>query len=296
MRFSAPEILPAARANGFNEEVVEKVFHLMRLLNVLNKHPYLKGKWVLKGGTALNLFVLRHPRLSVDIDLNYVGALEREKMLEARPHMEQAVRAVFSREWFTVRRAPEEHAGGKWRLSYASYTGRSGSLEVDMNFMFRQPLWDIRHADSHPLGDFQARGIPLLDLHELAAGKLSALFSRTQARDLFDCHRILDSEGLERERLRIAFVVYGAMNRKDWRTVSIEGVDYDESELAGLLAPTLRVRRPAGQARLAEYGAQLLRNFWRRPGEASPFCFRLPKPSRSFSTSCWTKVKSTRRS
>ena len=81
MRFSAPEILPAARANGFNEEVVEKVFHLMRLLNVLNKHPYLKGKWVLKGGTALNLFVLRHPRLSVDIDLNYVGALEREKML-----------------------------------------------------------------------------------------------------------------------------------------------------------------------------------------------------------------------
>ena len=140
-----------------------------------------------------------------------------------------------------------------------------------MNFMFRQPLWDIRHADSHPLGDFQARGIPLLDLHELAAGKLSALFSRTQARDLFDCHRILDSEGLERERLRIAFVVYGAMNRKDWRTVSIEGVDYDESELAGLLAPTLRVRRPAGQARLAEYGAQLLEETRRSLAFLLPF-------------------------
>lgn len=77
MRFSASEILPVARANGFNAEVVEKVFHLTHLLNVLNTHPSLKGRWVLKGGTALNLFVLRHPRLSVDIDLNYVGALER---------------------------------------------------------------------------------------------------------------------------------------------------------------------------------------------------------------------------
>ncbi len=272
MRFSAPDILPAAGANGFNAEVVEKVLHLMRLLNALNAHPYLKGKWVLKGGTALNLFVLRHPRLSVDIDLNYVGALERGKMLAARSKMDQAAEAVFSREGFTVRRKLGEHAGGKWRLNYQSYTGRSGSLEVDVNFMFRQPLWDIRHADSHPLGGFRAEGVPLLDLHELVAGKLSALFSRRQARDLFDCHRILDSDRLDHERLRIAFVVYGAMNRKDWRTISIEDVDYDESELARLLTPTLRVRRPPAQEEtLAEYGARLLEESRRSLASLLPF-------------------------
>ena len=77
-------------------------------------------------------------------------------------------------------------------MSYPSYTGQTGSLEVDLNFMFRQPLWNIRQADSHPLGDYQAKDVPLLDIHELVAGKLSALFSRRQARDLFDCHRILD--------------------------------------------------------------------------------------------------------
>ena len=258
MRFSASEILPVARANGFNAEVVEKVFCLMHLLNTLNTHPSLKGRWVLKGGTALNLFVLRHPRLSVDIDLNYIGALEREEMLEERPRIEQAAQTVFSREGFTVRRTPSEHAGGKWRLSYPSYTGQSGSLEVDLNFMFRQPLWDIYQADSHPLGDYQAKDVPLLDLHELVAGKLSALFSRRQARDLFDCHRILDADTLQPERLRIAFVVYGAMNRKDWRTISVEDVDYDELELAKQLDPTLRVRQPGERASLAEYGAQLL--------------------------------------
>lgn len=260
-----------ARANGFNAEVVEKVFYLMHLLNALNAHPSLKGRWVLKGGTALNLFVLRHPRLSVDIDLNYIGALEREEMLEERPRIEQAAQAVFSREGFTVRRTPSEHAGGKWRLSYPSYTGQTGSLEVDLNFMFRQPLWDIHHADSHPLGNYQAKDVPLLDLHELAAGKLSALFSRRQARDLFDCHRILDTDTLQRERLRIAFVVYGAMNRKDWRTISIADVDYDEAELARLLSPTLRARQPGEQASLAEYGMQLLEETRRSLSALLPF-------------------------
>ena len=198
MRFSAAEIQPIARPDGFDERVVEKVLHLVHLLNTLNSHPSLRGKWVLKGGTALNLFVLPHPRLSVDIDLNYIGTLERENMLADRPKIEQAAQAVFSREGFAVRRVPSEHAGGKWRLSYPSFTGQPANLDVDFNFMYRQPLWEIHHSDSHPLGDFQAKRIPILDLHELAAGKLAALFSRQQARDLFDCHRILDTDALQR--------------------------------------------------------------------------------------------------
>ncbi len=74
MRFSLAEILSIARPDGFDEGTVDKVHHLAHLLNVLNSHPSLRGNWVLKGGTALNLFVLSHPRLSADIDLNYIGA------------------------------------------------------------------------------------------------------------------------------------------------------------------------------------------------------------------------------
>ena len=237
MRFSAAEIQPLTRPEGFNPRVIEKVLHLVHLLNTLNSHPSLRGKWVLKGGTALNLFVLPLPRLSVDIDLNYIGALELVNMLADRPKVEQAAQAVFSREGFSVRRMPIEHAGGKWRLSFPSFTGQPANFDVDFNFMYRQPLWEINHADSHPLGNFQAKRIPILDLHELAAGKLAALFSRQQARDLFDCHRILDTDALQRERLRIAFVAYGGMNRKDWRTVSVDDVDFDSAELARKLGP-----------------------------------------------------------
>ena len=258
MKFSPSEVSQAAEGTGFKAELLEKALHLLNLLSALNSHPFLKGKWVLKGGTALNMFMLDLPRLSVDIDLNYVGALDREEMLAERPKIEQAAQAVFSREGFGTRRVPDEHAGGKWRLSYQSFTGQSGNLEVDMNFMFRQPLWDIQPADSYRLGNFQSKGIPVLDVHELAAGKLAALLSRGQARDLFDSHRILNLDDLEKDRLRIAFVTYGGMNRKDWRTVSIEDVDFDAAELARLLVPTLHVRETKEQVSPAEYGARLI--------------------------------------
>ena len=86
-----------AAATGFGAELLEKVFRLMALLDALNSHPFLKTRIALKGGTALNLFHFDVPRLSVDIDLNYIGAVDRDTMLAEKPKAEQAVQAVCSR-------------------------------------------------------------------------------------------------------------------------------------------------------------------------------------------------------
>ena len=258
MKISPEKLAAEAEATGFRPDVLEKVAHLLGLLDAMRSHPFLKGKLVLKGGTALNLFVFDVPRLSVDIDLNYVGAEDREAMLAERPKIEQAVQAVFSREGFNVRRMPEEHAGGKWSLRYENAPGRTSNLEVDINFMFRVPLWPVTTSDSHPVGAWRVTGIPVLDRHELAAGKLAALLSRRQARDLFDGHRILRMDDLDSHRLRIGFVVYGAMNRKDWRTVSADDVDFEAAELARQLTPTLRVNAAEVKTESAEYGARLM--------------------------------------
>lgn len=258
MKISSEKLSAIAEETGFREEVIEKALHLLNLLNTLNLHPILKGKWILKGGTALNLFVLDIPRLSVDIDLNYVGDLNREEMLVNRPKVEKAIQAVFSREGFTIKRAPNEHAGGKWRLNYQTSSEQSGNLEVDLNYMFRLPLWDIRYADSHTLGGFQAENIPILDHHELVAGKLSALMSRTQARDLYDSYKIFRMGNLDYNRLRLGFVVYGAMNRKDWRKVSIDDINFEYVDLTRQLFPMLRLDAVEFQTTPEEYGAHLV--------------------------------------
>lgn len=258
MSISADKLATEAQATGFRPDVLEKVAHLLALLDALRSHPFLNGKLVLKGGTALNLFVFDVPRLSVDIDLNYVGPEDRDGMLAVRPKIERAVQAVFARRGLSVRRMPDEHAGGKWSLRYESALGRGGNLEVDINFMFRIPLWPVVTSDSHPIGTLRVTGIPMLDYHELAAGKLAALMARRQARDLFDSHQILSTGNLDYLSLRIAFVVYGAMNRKDWRTVSADDVDFEDMELNRHLIPTLRVNAAELHTSSGGFGKRLV--------------------------------------
>jgi len=278
VRVSIEKLEAEAEATGFRVDMLAKVVQLMGVLRGIRDHPFLKGRLVLKGGTALNLFVFEVPRLSVDIDLNYVGAGSREVMLGERPRVDQALAAVFGREDLVVRRAPVEHAGGKWWLRYTHPPGRGGSLEVDVNYMYRVPLWPVSTMDSHRVGSWSVRRIPVVDIHELVAGKLCALLSRNRARDLYDsrlalslgvpttgfdppgdavqyesCHGLLDLE-----LLRIAFVVYGATARRDWRRVSIEDVAFDPRELAAQLLPALRERPAPGTGEAEEYGRKLV--------------------------------------
>jgi hypothetical protein len=90
MRVSREKLTNESQATGFRPEVLEKVVHLLNLLEGFNRHPFLKGRLALKGGTALNLFLFDVPRLSVGIDLNYIGSVSRAVMTSERPKVEQA--------------------------------------------------------------------------------------------------------------------------------------------------------------------------------------------------------------
>ena len=257
MTLTEADLLRAAAAAGFQTEPLEKAIRLLELVETLRSHPFLKDRIALKGGTALNLFVFDVPRLSVDIDLNYVGAADRETMLEERPKLDDAVSAVCSRLGIEVKRVPDEHAGGKWRLSYVGVSGRSGRLELDVNFMLRTPLWPLAIADSQPIHTFVATRVPVLDVHELAAGKLAALFGRSASRDLFDAHHMLSHLALDEARLRLGFVIYGGINRRDWRSVSLDDVTADPVELERQLLPMLRADRAPDRRQIPEWAARL---------------------------------------
>lgn len=251
-------LLAAAAASGFAAEPLEKALRLLELTEALSGHPFLETRMVLKGGTALNLFVFDLPRLSVDIDLNYIGAEDRETMLAERPKVEQAIHGVCGRLGLGVRRVPAEHAGGKWRLGFANVTGTGGTLELDINFLSRTPMWPPVPMDSREIAGTKARSVPVLDIHELAGGKLAALLDRCAARDLFDARNLLELPTLDRERLRTAFVAYGGSSRKDWRSISLGAVDVDPADVASQLVPVLRADVAPAQPDVATWSRRLV--------------------------------------
>jgi len=72
-----------AEASGFPIAVPERVFRLTALL--VEIVACMPDEILLRGGTALNLLHLEAPRLSVDLDLDYVGSADAQDAQERRP-------------------------------------------------------------------------------------------------------------------------------------------------------------------------------------------------------------------
>lgn len=252
-------LLRDARANNYKPEILEKVYRLLITLDQFMSVPYLRERLVLKGGTALNLFYFdKVPRLSVDIDLNYIGQLERESMLQERSLINDAIHQILQQNRFELDRNPTRHAGGKMVWRYPSVLGQNGNLEIDLNYMYRQPLWPIKSLT--PKIPFEKTiHVPVLDIHELAAGKLSALFSRTASRDLFDAHYLLTKCDIEAKKLRIAFVAYLAMTEIKLSNLIPQYIEYNILDIRNRLFPVLRqMDLPRGKHDLEKWAIKTL--------------------------------------
>lgn len=132
-----------ARATNFQPDILEKVFRLLDLLRELSAHPRLREKLVLKGGTAINLFYLSLPRLSVDIDFNYIGALPRETMLAERPQVVEDLEGVFQAQGYRIGKE-EELFGGKVKALETLMAG-----EYRPELLFKDPVLATR-VKEHP--------------------------------------------------------------------------------------------------------------------------------------------------
>ena len=222
---SAQTLQRLAAETGYQLDTIEKVLRLLDVLVEINRDPFLKGRLALKGGTALNVFHLDLDRLSVDIDLNYIGGLDRAVMESERQDVDAAIARIFTSQSYNIHRRPKEHAGGKWSTRYNSALGGNATLEVDINYMARQPLFGATRMESRNLGGLQASGILVLDIHEIVAGKIVALIDRRTARDLFDARRILSIERLDWVKIKTAVLAIGACCRTDWRGASANSIE-----------------------------------------------------------------------
>lgn len=262
MKISREQLLKQATLTGFKAEMLEKVWHLIGILDGINAHPYLQNRLVLKGGTALNLFLLKLPRLSIDIDLNYIGQVERGLMQEERPLIEAALQSICAEEGLEMRRAPNinnpgSHAGGKFQFKYESASGNKGNLEVDVNYMYRSTLWEPQNLQSIAVGEIQTKNVSILATEEIVAGKLSALFSRQASRDLFDVHHLMHNLSIDHKKLKVAFLIYGIMGPNDFRDISLKQISFDKNEYYQNLIPVLRKEESTGYKFFDEWSSKI---------------------------------------
>lgn len=252
-------LLKEARNGSYKPEILEKVYRLMSVLDQFMSVSYLRDRLVLKGGTALNLFYFDEvPRLSVDIDFNYIGQIEREKMLQERPIVNDAINQILLQNQFELDRSPTHHAGGKMVWRYPSVLGQKGNLEIDLNYMYRQSLWPIKIMTSKMMPDKNIK-VPVLDIHELAAGKLSALFSRTASRDLFDSHYLLTKCNIEPQKLRTSFTIYLAMTEISLSNLNQQYIEYNLMDIRNRLFPVFRQEAlPRSQSALKRWANDTL--------------------------------------
>ena len=242
MRLSREGYLAASAATGFLPETLEKVVRLGEMLGLIFEHPYLQSRVLLKGGTALNLMLEAPRRLSVDIALNYVGAIDRETMLAEKPNVFAAMQRLAAGIGYGVVPRVGEHAGGGFVLAYTNAFGSPDRVEIDISFTNRVPI-----ADPVECLLWQPDGVvrPLARLcagEELIAGKLRALVDRVAARDVYDtCFlpELSDVSWPSKHQKRL-FVFFSGTLPKPLNTYSVDRVDQlTDQEVNASLKPML---------------------------------------------------------
>jgi predicted nucleotidyltransferase component of viral defense system len=199
-----------ARESGFRAGPLETVFRLAQLLGQISER--LGDELLLRGGTALNLLHLELPRLSVDIDLDFVGAADAEQAQQRRQELLADIEALARAAGYEVAQERASYAMAHLRLLYLDADGRQALLRFDVNFLDRVPVLPPAWlAVRHPFGDdLPASMMQTFALPELAAAKTIALVRRTLARDLFDIAMLATLADIDDEPLRSVLVVRGA--------------------------------------------------------------------------------------
>src|ERR1700730_13613619 len=172
MKFDAAQITKFARETGFLADNLEKALRLRELLTELHKHPFLSGKLVLKGGTALNLFYLDLARLSVDIDLNYIAHIDREATLRERPEITRAVEQVATGLGYKLQNGVDEHALREWYLNYQNQTGKPARTQIEINFLMRACALAPKVRAAAALTGAPPCQFLILETEELFGGKI----------------------------------------------------------------------------------------------------------------------------
>lgn len=255
-------------SGDFAPQTVDKVERLLELLSEIHDHRYLGPRLVLHGGTALNVFHLDIPRLSVDIDVLYVGAVEREEMQRERGEVRVELEALVGRLGYRYNPPKDEHAGVTYKLTYRTRWGED-MIKVDLNFLNRSPVLGYEMVPCRHCVPEVVFGV--VPYEELMAGKVKALVERRSAatRDLYDLYRASQAGFRDWDLLRAVVVYYWTLADTFPRPLDGTVVERFSGHERGLESDLFPVLVPAERPRLAEM-IEAVAGFVERLAELTP--------------------------
>jgi predicted nucleotidyltransferase component of viral defense system len=177
---------------------------LLEVLPILAGH----SEFAIKGGTALNLFYLDLPRLSVDIDLCYLPIKDRtESFFDIHRILGQMKDQIGRTLGFNVQ---ANHPLDGKREARLVVSKESVVIKIEPNYILRGSLFDPRTMEISEV--VQARfeksaTALLLDHSDLYGGKFCAALDRQHPRDLFDVHHYFKKNTITTP-VKDAFIFY----------------------------------------------------------------------------------------
>ncbi|MGM0608956.1 MAG: nucleotidyl transferase AbiEii/AbiGii toxin family protein [Candidatus Muiribacteriota bacterium] len=203
---------------GFIRDTLEKVYRLIDILEYINNEPFLKMKLALKGGTAINLSIFNLPRLSVDIDLDYVENVSREEMLKNRENINNSLCKFIEISGYKLSpKSKRPFSLDSWVIEYENLGGNRDNIKIEINYSLRTHIFPAKKIEilNKPFSDnFK---LNCLNVIEIFASKINALLNRGAARDLYDIYNMIKFkifDEIEREYLRKCIIFYHVISTK----------------------------------------------------------------------------------
>ena len=225
-----------------------------RLLTQIAPFVFADGRFALKGGTAINLFIRNMPRLSVDLDLVFTDhRLARDEALaRINEAIRQSAERLTARGFQTHTLATADAGDTKLLVRRAGF-----EVKVEVNFVMRGTVYPTRSLALTPMARdtlLADLALPVVSLEDVYGGKLVAAMDRQHPRDLFDVMQLFAHEGIT-PGIRRAFVVYLASHNRPLHEVlfptmrdirqeyerNFKGMTTEPVELAALLAARERM-------------------------------------------------------
>lgn len=239
-RYDKNEIALMAKEYGFVRDTFEKVLRLKKVLGYFNEQEDLKKHLLLKGGTAINLTVFNLPRLSVDIDMDYMPNDNREEMLRDREQISSVIKDYMNLEGYQLSPASRfSHSLDAFYYQYQNAGGNRDIIKIEINYSLRVHILEpvVRRILPNAFDDCMP--IQTVAPMEIFAAKGNALINRAAARDLYDWGNLITANLFENEQdlFRKCFAFYTSISARG------EDVNYNFDVSAIDLLNFAKIRR-----------------------------------------------------